>query len=231
MTATSTTERKFALTLAEGGLWLVLIGGLVGVLVALREITWELTGWNWLLVGPSVPVASLPATLNEAGFGQVQLPAADWIDTVRGTVDAATGLPPVEVGGPVQVQVSFWGMSHGESLARLAPSLLLSVGMVLGSWLLLRIVRSARAGEVFTMRNAIRLRWLAAVIGIGGLVHNALAAWVPNWILSRSAAATYVDTSTFTISFAPVYVGLLIAALAVIWEHGVRLAEDADGLV
>lgn len=81
------------------------------------------------------------------------------------------------------------------------------------------------------MANAGRLRWLAAVIAVGGLTHNALAGWGPNWILSNSAAAAYLDTTTYTMSFAPLFVGLVIAAVAIIWEHGVRLALDADGLV
>lgn len=58
-----------------------------------------------------------------------------------------------------------------------------------------------------------------------------LAGWGPNWILSNSAAAAYVNTTTFTMSFAPLFVGLVIAAVAIIWDHGVILARDADGLV
>lgn len=228
MAMTPTTERHAALALAEGALWLTLVGGILSVVAAAREAAWILLGWDWL--GRGTKVASLPATLNAAGLEQTDLPHLEWTDS-NGTVDAATGRPPVEIGGPVEVDVTLWGLTAGEDLARLAPSMMLAVGVVAASWLLLRIVRSARAGEVFTMANAYRLRWLACVTGIGGLAHNAIAAFGPNWILSRSAVAEYVDTSTYTMSFAPVIVFLVLAALAVIWEHGVRLARDADGLV
>ncbi len=241
MAGTVQRERTAALALAEASLWLVLVGGFLGVLALLRELAATASNWNplswanpvvdhlprWL---PPIFDPSLPATL-DANSPEVKLPFLEWVQTSNGTVDAATGLPPVSISPPIRPTVNFPALSDGQNLVRLAPALLLALGLIAGSWLLLRIVRSARAGEVFTMANAVRLRWLAVVIGVGGLLHNAIAALGPNWILSQSAAAAYLDTSAVTISFAPVSLALIIAALAVIWEHGVRLAQDADGLV
>ena len=242
MAATSTRERSAALVVAEAGLWLTLAGGVLGLLDVLRRVLAFEWLFNWgLAANPTwlpdwmgkVYSPTLPATLNPEN-PELQLPALAWQQTTDGTVDAATGLPPVSITPPVQATVAwpgYDGFSSVEMLVWVAPGLIASLAVIAGSWLLLRVVRSARTGEVFTMANAVRLRWLAAVIAVGGLAHNALAGWGPTWILSNSAAADYLDTTTYTMSVAPLFVGLVIAAVAIIWEHGVRLARDADGLV
>lgn len=242
MGATSTRERSAALVMAEVGLWLTLAGGALGLLDVLRRVLAFEWLFNWgLAANPTwlpdwmgkVYPPTLPATLNPED-PELQLPALAWQQTSSGTVDAATGLPPVSITPPVQATVSwpgYDGFSPAEMLVWVAPALIGSAAVIAGSWLLLRVVRSARTGEVFTMSNAVRLRWLAVVIAVGGLIHNAFAGWGPNWILSNSAAADHLDTSTYTMSVAPLFVGLVIAAVAIIWEHGVRLASDADGLV
>ena len=235
MKLTPKSEGNAALLVAEGGLWVTLVGGVVSLVTALRPalayewaFTWSLPG----LLGGRTYAPSLPATIKPDDPG-LQLPMLPWKDTSNGTVDAATGLAPVTFGAPVQAHVWWAGfdLTTMEMIAWLAPPVLAAVCVIWGSWLLLRLVRSARAGEVFTLRNAVRLRWLAAIIGVGGLLHNALDAWGTAWILGRSAAASHLDTSSMTVNIAPVWVSLVVAALAVIWEHGVRLARDADGLV
>jgi hypothetical protein len=236
--ATSGTERRAALLLTESVLWLCLAMGAVGLLGVIRNL---LAFGSLISVRLPRPTAlfgrlytpSLPATI-DATDPELHLPVLAWDDTANGTVDAATGLTPVSISPPVTAQVVWPGpdaLTPAEMLVWVAPPLVAAIGMIAGSWLLLRVVRSARKGEVFTMANAVRLRWLAGVVAVTGIVHNGLESWGSNWILGRSAAAAHLDTSTFTLSLAPVWVGLILAGLAVIWEHGVRLARDADGLV
>ena len=232
MAVTSRTERNAALLLAEGALWVLLIGGVVGVLAALRDLLAGESGvWSspLRLVGGGSHPPALHATLDPLD-AQLQLPTP----ITGGTVDAATGLAPVTIGPPVEATVA-WGDSGGltqvELLVWQAPALIASIGVIVGSWLLLRVVRSARVGEVFTMANAVRLRWLAAVIGVAGIGYEALASWGSNWILANSAAGPHLDTSTYSMSLVPILAALVVAAVAVIWEHGVRLARDTDGLV
>ena len=233
---TGAQDGRVAVAIAEAGLWVSLLGGLLGLVSALRTTVYGLTGWSFLVASrwlPNLYMPSLPATIRSDDPG-LQLPALAWKDTVDGTVDAATGLPPVSIGGPVRAVVEWPGfttLTPMETIVWLSPAWIAAVGVLVGSWLLLRIARSARKGEVFTLPNAHRLRWLALLIAVAGLAHNAVASWGPIWILTRSAAASHLETDHWTMSFSPALFALVVAALAVIWEGGVRLAQDSDGLI
>jgi hypothetical protein len=147
-----------------------------------------------------------------------------------GTVDAATGKPPVELGGPVTAQLSFWGPTTAQRLVWVLWQISGPALGIAALWLIYRMARSTRLGDPFSTANEQRLWTLAAVVAIGGSASAWLGEAARAWLVARSAAAGVV-TFSFTLSFAPIIAGIVVAMLASIWHVGVGLREDVEGMV
>lgn len=174
------------------------------------------------LVGVDDALLDTPVVLPEA---------PEWDDTsADGTRDKVTGLGPVEITGPYRAQVTLWSPTAGERaayvVAKVAPSLVALAVLVV----LLKLVRSARGGDPFTPVNVRRLRLLAVLVGVGGVLAGAGAEMLEAWMLDHSAAAAFTVKEA-VLPLNAVLLGLLIAVLAEVWAHGVRLREDVEGLV
>lgn len=153
--------------------------------------------------------------------------APTWCDSASGTVDCATGKPPVELGGPYTGSVGFPGPSGTQRWAWVTAGPVLVAAVL---WLILRMLRSARRGDPFTPANLRRMQGLAVLVGVGGT----LVAWsgtlLDRWLLENSAVAPIVANGYY-FSFVPLVGGLLIAALAEVWRRGIQLRDDVEGLV
>ncbi len=75
-----------------------------------------------------------------------------------------------------------------------------------------------------------RLYVAAGLVGIGGTLVGILGEVARRWLLDTSAAAEIVATDAY-FSFAPLFSGILVAALATVWGRGVRLSEDLEDVV
>ena len=154
----------------------------------------------------------------------------EWMETADGTMDKVTGLGAIEITGPYRAQVTLWNPTAGERaayvVAKVAPPVVALAVLVV----LLRMVRSARTGDPFTPLNVRRLRLLAVLVGVGGLLAGAGADLLEAWILDHSAAGA-LTVLEVGLPLDAVLLGVLIAVLAEVWAHGVRLREDVEGLV
>jgi hypothetical protein len=184
---------------------------------------------QWPVVGASQDEMSVETQFSQdAGISVRNAPT--WRSTPTGTVDARTGGRPVELEGPFLGQVGFPAPSVEQRLLWVswrASIPLLAAGALC---LVLLIVRSVRAADPFTATNARRLRWLAALVGVGGTLVSVLGAALRRWLLDNSGAGNIVVRDWF-FSWTPLLVGLLIAVLAQVWSRGVELRSELEDVV
>ena len=135
-----------------------------------------------------------------------------------------------QISGPYRAQLTLWNPTAGERTAyvvvKVAPSAVALAVLVV----LLRLVRSARTGDPFMPANVRRLRLLAVLVGVGGLLAGAGAELLEAWMLDHSAAGA-LTLLEVGLPLNAVLLGVLVAVLAEVWAHGVRLREDVEGLV
>jgi len=208
----------------------LVIIGMVAMALGIVSTVFGHTGFDVLTATPfgDNAVMSAPVDLDSPfDFGD----SLAWTEGPDGgAVVAATGKPLVELGGPVTAQLSFWDPTAVERLVWVLWQISAPALGIAALWLILRMARSARLGDPFSTANEQRLWTLAAVVAIGGSASAWLGEAARAWLVAQSAAADVV-TFSFTLSFAPVILGIVIAMLASIWRVGVGLREDVEGMV
>ena len=184
---------------------------------------------EWPVIGHSAYEMSIETPFSdEAGISVANAPR--WKDTSDGTRDAATGGPPVEITGPFKGQLGLLNPTFAMQWAwiywQVAGPLLAAVAL----FVVLKIVRSVRIGTPFTSVNASRLRILALLVGVGGMLVAVTNELVRRWLLDNSAASGIVGHE-WHITFIPLLLGVIIGVVAEVWRAGVVMAEDLDGVV
>lgn len=232
MSAQATAARAVRLVTAE----LVLVVGLaVSVAAGLAMVVGPNGlglvdfGPRWPVVGTSQYVMSVETAFDTDAQVRV-MGAPDWRDTPTGTVDARTGGRPVEVTGPFSGYVGFPGPSVVQRWAWVAWQAASPLLIALTLWLVLRLVRSVREGDPFTATNAARLRRLALVLALGGTAVSVAGAALRRWLLDSSGAANIV-AKDWQITVLPLFLGLIVGVLAQVWNRGVEMKDDLDGVV
>jgi hypothetical protein len=148
-----------------------------------------------------------------------------------GTIrDRATSQRPVELGAPVIARFTFTDPTTDQRVIWTIWHLVGPGVIVAGLVIARSIVRSAAHGDPFTRANVQRLWKLAALVTFGGLAHSLISGTAATLLIQRSAAADLAPVR-FTVGFLPLLLGLTIAALAAVWQQGVALREDADGVI
>lgn len=184
---------------------------------------------EWPVIGQSAYQMSIETPFNDqAGISVANAPR--WKDTSDGTRDAVTGGPPVEITGPFKAQLGFLNPTFAMRWAWIywqAAAPLLAAGAL---FVVLKIVRSVQNGSPFTQVNANRLRLLALLVGVGGMVVAVTNELVRRWLLDNSAASGIVGHE-WHITFIPLLLGVIIGVVAEVWRAGVVMAEDLDGVV
>ncbi|MDH5519389.1 MAG: DUF2975 domain-containing protein [Acidimicrobiia bacterium] len=207
---------------------------LVGLAAAVLQVTLVLTGPYGIDIRPGgMNIFGSDRVMSVRGEVAFPVDFGDrltWIDTEDGTRDAATGLAPVELGGPVEAELSFWSPTTSQRTIWVIGQVLAPLMVAAGIWLVFQIVRSARRGDPFTTANENRLWSLAFLVGVGGTAYQLVAGAVDMLLIQRSAAAD-MFAITATISFLPLIFGLLIALLAAVWRLGIELREDVEGTI
>ena len=179
----------------------------------------------------AVPVyadSGLPSRLQEAGG-----PGGDVFpmqDGPHGTVDKATGLPPVHLELLQQMSLTLWAPGPAGRWEFVAPELAGALVILTVIWLLWLLVGSIPRQEVFTSTNARRMVLIGLLIGIGGAVTQLTTYWCWSSLIGDSAAAGVVRLS-WSFSFVPVFVGAVVVLLSEVFRQGVRLQTDVEGLV
>ncbi|MGH3391737.1 MAG: DUF2975 domain-containing protein [Actinomadura sp.] len=111
-----------------------------------------------------------------------------------------------------------------------APGIVISAMTLLVIYLLIRIARTLQAGEPFVPPNARRIRMIAAIVLLAGVLGPVAEATTTQLLVQGNPVADVVDFEAH-IPGLPVLVGLLIAALAEVFARGTRLRQDTEGLV
>ena len=140
------------------------------------------------------------------------------------------GRAPVELGEPVVARFTFLEPKTDQRVIWLLWQVTGSLLVVLGLLIVLLIVRSAVHGDPFVRANVRRLWSLAALFAVGGTGYSMLSGFAAVLMIQRSAAAD-LAVIRFTVEALPIMVGIAIAALASVWQVGVGLREDVEGMV
>ena len=167
------------------------------------------------VVGPVVQWVR-GAPVRSALTGQVRVPALDTVGTGYGEATYE-----VELADP----------STGQRLLDLAPGLVSLVLLLVGSWLVLRIMRSVASGDPFTATTVRRLRQLAAVLLLGPLALVVLTPVVSGVLLSQVDLGDVAPAFRLELPWLPLVGGLVVALLAEAFRAGATLREDLEGLV
>lgn len=163
----------------------------------------------------------------------VQAPEADlfaWKQTSNGTVDAATGLPPVEASWMGGWSVTFLNPSWTDRFWYAMPAVASTVLLICVLLLMFKMIGTARVDRFATEPNARRLLAIAVIIGVGGSVCQVAEIVGRHVILGRSAAAGLFEIEWF-FSFTPLMAGFVLVLLANLMRRNVALRQDLAGLV
>ena len=154
-----------------------------------------------------------------------------WDSTApNGDVDAATGLPPVELASGSPMHLTFWGLRWWEDLAFWMPPLAfgaLALGVI---WSLWQIVRTLPTGDVFTAPNVRRVMLIGVLVGVGSPALQLTVHLAQRAVLAHSAAAGIVKVAP-SFNLLPLWLGAVVLLLAEVFRQGVRMRAEVEGLV
>ncbi|PUA80915.1 hypothetical protein C7S10_10965 [Nocardioides currus] len=142
--------------------------------------------------------------------------------------------PGAELTWPGTADVRIEDAGVGTWLASIAPGALLATATVVVVVALLRLLSSIQSREPFAPAAVRSLRVVGATLLLGAVAVT-VAASLANQAVLRAAVELRGEPSTFTLALGPVVViagaGLVCAALAEAFNHGIALADDVEGLV
>lgn len=135
------------------------------------------------------------------------------------------------VEAPLTGTVVLEQLTGQQSALALVPDVLAVLLVVAAIALLLRVVRTASAGDPFPPENARRLTALALLVGVGGVTVQVVEGVVRNALLADVTVLGQRVPVVFELSLWPLLAMLLIAFLAQVFARGAALRADVDGLV
>ena len=111
------------------------------------------------------------------------------------------------------------------------PTILGAAAVLGGVALLIGITASIRRDRAFTRTTATRVRWLALLVLLVGLLQPFVTAAVSFALVAQVQDQPSVLFTFNLTDFAPVLVGMLLLALGEVFSRGIVLADDVEGLV
>lgn len=221
--------------LAGAVLWLGLIAGVAG-------IAYDVNGMTQAPADVSVPVEVRTAdglsveTARETRAGSqapLAVPDSKAGDGIRLNIADAPRSSWLEVGtGPTELRS--WGSTAAEQALAKADSAVLGLCAFAGALLLRRLLLSIAEGDPFRQGNAVRVAGLAVLTAFGSLGMAAAPALASGLVLERlglDGADAPVGAFAFSLPQVPLFIALLLLALAEVFRRGTELAQDVDGLV
>lgn len=148
--------------------------------------------------------------------------------------DELTAKPGATLTWPGSADVRIEDAGTGTWLASIAPGAVLAVGTVIVVLALLRLLSSIQARAPFAPAAVRSLRVVGATL-LAGSVLVTVADSLANRVVLRAAADVRGEPASFTLDLGAVVVfagaGLVCAALAEAFAHGITLADDVEGLI
>lgn len=141
-----------------------------------------------------------------------------------------SGQPVVEVGDPLTVTAGMLDPTPSQRILWLLWQVSGPILVLLIAWPIRQMARSTNTGDPFTAQNVRRLWRISALVMGGGVAVGTLTGFAQTFIIQRSAAADLFDIE-MTLDLSPVLIGLVIAALASIWQHGVSMRDELDATI
>jgi hypothetical protein len=118
----------------------------------------------------------------------------------------------------------------GQRVLFTLPTIFDAVLILLGLYWLILVARTLSAGEPFASRNPSRLFGIAVLIAVGSVGDSLLTAITTDRLVAGTTLQSHVPFSLH-ISFLPLGIALVVAALAEAFRVGVQLRRDTEGLV
>lgn len=196
------------------------------------------------VLSPAGLGSQLPGVVRDAGVGVLGDRYFGEVPAVRAELAVAvTTSPPLyvygsgeipkgrgEFSGPYEAQVNAYDPSLAQRAAFLGAGLVDSAATILVLLLMLRLVRTLRAGDPFVLANARRLTRVAIIVAAGGTGASLLSAWGDHLVLSDAAIQPLVREQ-LDVSLLPIVAGLGIFLLAEVFRRGALMRRDLEGLV
>jgi hypothetical protein len=145
-------------------------------------------------------------------------------------VSAAVTSGPVTLQGTHQAEIALTHPDVQQRILLALPDIFNGALLILVLALLLRMARTLRDSDVFVPENARRLHVIAAAIVAMGILGPLVDTVTAHLLISGTPISPAVPFA-YTVSAAPVLLGLLVAALAEVFRQGTRLRADTEGLV
>lgn len=179
------------------------------------------SGFGWFGSGPAISADGPLADGVEAPLTKALVTvAASSVSPGDAIVAEAANHVRFEIADPSATSRAVW----------IASEMIGPITGLLGLWLVLGIVTSAKTGQPFTEENERRLWTLASVVGIGGTGVSIANTFARTFVLQRSELADLFAIE-FYVSFLPLFAGLAVAVLAGIWRIGVNMSDDLTGTI
>ena len=198
-------ERRDPFAFDRSDRWgLVALLGLVAVAAVLAWVVAPVRAW---VDGTGIPIAML---------SDVSVPQLD-----AAGVDHGLAVYEVRLDDP----------TTGQRLLAMSPGLLSAVLLLVGCWLVVRVMRDISAGDPFQPRNVTRLRVVAAILLIGAPVVFFLDLPVSGALLASMDLGGLEPAAYLSIPWPAFVAGMVVALFAEAFRAGSRLRDDVDGLV
>lgn len=182
-----------------------------------------------VVVGASVIAPLLQMWKGQPLAWQLETGVTDALVTDK--LDARAG---AELTWPGIVDVRIDDAGTGTWLATIAPGAVLALGTIVVVAALLRLLSSIESPSPFAPAAVRSLRVVGATLLIGSLLLTVASSFADQAVMDAAIDLTG-DQVSFTLDLGMVVVfgaaGLLCAALAEAFNHGIGLADDVEGLV
>ncbi|MFF4604970.1 DUF2975 domain-containing protein [Streptomyces sp. NPDC001339] len=196
----------------------------------------------WTQADSYIPVAAVALALLFVGLFHILLPVLQVTGPLSPLtsrevhVDAAAQPPGTALSGAVTLrssslaELTFTAPGLGQRVLLVLPGLLNGLLIVVILAAVLRIARTFRDGDFFMPKNAQRLAVVAGALFLMGFLVP-LADMMTTNLLARGTPMAEAISPAKTYAIEPVFLALLIGAMAGAFRSGTRLRADTEGLV
>lgn len=149
-----------------------------------------------------------------------------------GSTASAASVGYADVTLSTGIQLTDPSLAQSASWAALNAATFLGIAWMW--WTLGSLVRSGRGDSPFTRGNARRLARIGGLLLVGGLAASVTRWALLSWMIESSAFADRVVTPSYGITDMPwgtLAVGAAVLVLSQVWQRGLVMADELEGLV